>query len=71
MTFCKYIFNTVTALILFVSCNNTQEIFIEAESFENKGGWVIDNQSMYQMGSSYLLAHGMGIPVENAKPHSL
>lgn len=41
-------------------------IFVEAESFENKGGWVLDNQSMGQMGSPYLLAHGLGIPVENA-----
>ena len=39
-------------------------IFIEAESFDNKGGWVLDNQSMKQMGSSYLLAHGLGIPVK-------
>jgi hypothetical protein len=43
-----------------------EDIFIEAESFNNKGGWVLDNQSMVQMGSSYLLAHGLGIPVVNA-----
>ena len=34
-------------------------IFIEAESFDKKGGWVLDNQSMGQMGSPYLLAHGL------------
>jgi hypothetical protein len=45
---------------------SAQIIFIEAESFENRGGWVIDQQSMDQMGSPYLMAHGLGIPVENA-----
>ncbi len=44
----------------------SENIFLEVESFGNKGGWVVDNQSMRQIGSSYLLAHGLGIPVENA-----
>jgi len=38
----------------------------EAESFENLGGWVVDQQSMDQMGSPYLLAHGLGQPVDDA-----
>ncbi len=42
------------------------EIFIEAESFKNLGGWVIDQQSMETIHSSYIMAHGMGIPVEDA-----
>ncbi len=42
-------------------------IFIEAESFSNKGGWVVDPQFVEQMGSPYLLAHGMGIPVKDAQ----
>ena len=40
---------------------------IEAESFQDTGGWVIDHEFMDQMGSSYLLAHGIGKPVKNAK----
>lgn len=32
----------------------------------NHGGWVLDNQSMMQMGSPYLMAHGMGELVEDA-----
>ncbi len=40
--------------------------FIEAESFENLGGWVIDQQSVDQMGSPYVMAHGLGVPVEDA-----
>lgn len=39
---------------------------MEAESFRNTGGWVIDQQSMDQMGSPYLLAHGLGSPVDDA-----
>ncbi|MDR1980992.1 MAG: pyridine nucleotide-disulfide oxidoreductase, partial [Tannerellaceae bacterium] len=42
------------------------ELFVEAESFEKKGGWVVDQQFMDLMGSSYLMAHGMGNPVESA-----
>lgn len=41
-------------------------MLIEAESFSNKGGWVVDPQFVEQMGSPYLLAHGMGIPVLDA-----
>ncbi len=41
-------------------------LFIEAESFKNKGGWVTDQQFMDVMGSTFLMAHGMGIPVEDA-----
>ena len=42
-------------------------IFLEAEQFEDLGGWDLDQQSMDLMGSPYLLAHGLGIPVKDAK----
>ena len=41
-------------------------VLVEAEGFENRGGWVVDQQSMDQMGSPFLLAHGLGVPVEDA-----
>jgi len=41
-------------------------VLLEAESFKNKGGWVIDQQSMDVMGSPYLMAHGMGKRVADA-----
>ncbi len=44
----------------------TNSVFLEAGNFENKGGWVIDQQFMDLMGSSYLMAHGMGVPVADA-----
>ena len=51
---------------LCVVSSYAQSIFIEAESFQNKGGWVVDQQFMDLMGSSYLMAHGLGTPVSDA-----
>lgn len=42
------------------------DFFIEAESFKEKGGWVVDTASMETIHSAYLMAHGMGVPVEDA-----
>ena len=44
-----------------------ETVVIEAESFDDWGGWVNDTQFMDQMGSPYLLAHGMGKPVADAR----
>jgi len=41
-------------------------ILVEAEAFASRGGWVLDPQFMDIMGSPYLLAHGLGRPVEDA-----
>ncbi|MHC4179130.1 MAG: hypothetical protein ACYSWU_16575, partial [Planctomycetota bacterium] len=41
-------------------------VLVEAEGFEDPGGWVVDQQFMDQMGSPMLLAHGMGAAVEDA-----
>lgn len=46
---------------------NGEFLFLEAEQFDDLGGWDLDQQSMDQMGSPYLLAHGLGIPVKDAK----
>jgi len=45
----------------------SQNVLVEAEGFDHLGGWVIDQQSMDQMCSPYLLAHGLGTPVVDAK----
>lgn len=42
------------------------DVLVEAESFKDKGGWVVDQQFMDLMGSPYLLAHGIGKPVKDA-----
>jgi len=48
------------------SPDRSQVLWVEAESFENPGGWVLDQQVMDQMGSPYMLAHGLGTPVKDA-----
>lgn len=63
---------SIKAILLFslsflcVLSSHAQSIFIEAENFQNKGGWVVDQQSIDVIGSSYLMAHGLGIPVQDA-----
>lgn len=60
------------ALILAVAlslpsvCFAQGPVFVECESFAEKGGWCLDQQFMDEMGSPYLIAHGMGVPVADA-----
>jgi hypothetical protein len=42
-------------------------LLVEAERFDHLGGWVIDQQFMDVMGSPFLLAHGLGEPVQDAQ----
>ena len=53
-------------LFFCIASINSQNLLVEAESFENPGGWVVDPQFVEQMGSPYLMAHGMGEKVKNA-----
>lgn len=41
-------------------------ILVEAEAFDDYGGWILDSQFEAEMGSPYLLAHGLGAPVDDA-----
>ncbi len=54
-------------LVGVVAVAQTDPVFVEAESFAKKGGWVVDQQFMDIMGSPILLAHGMGVPVADAE----
>lgn len=62
----KQLLLTAYLLLLTLLTFAQQDAFIEAERFLDKGGWVTDPQFIEQMGSSYLMAHGMGEPVANA-----
>ena len=42
-------------------------VFVEAESFERLGGWTVETQSVRNMGSAYVMAHGLGVPVADAE----
>lgn len=56
----------LAAIVLFAGCTSKPEAFIDAESLSEHGGWVTDQQAMDVLGSPYLLAHGAGVPVEDA-----
>ena len=49
-----------------VAQTNSTSLLVEAESFQRHGGWKLDTQFIDEMGSPYLLAHGLGQPVEDA-----
>ncbi len=46
---------------------HADSVWLEAESIADHGGWMLDTQFIDIMGSPYLLAHGMGRPVADAK----
>ena len=56
----------ILSAVLMAAQLQAQGILVEAESFTSKGGWSVDQQFMDLMGSPYLIAHGMGVPVEDA-----
>lgn len=64
-------FSFVAIGILLSCClgwsQHKETLLVEAESFQDRGGWVVDQQFMDQMGSPYLLAHGLGKPVAPAR----
>ncbi len=47
--------------------DRTDCVFLEAERFADPGGWTVDSQFFDELGFAYLLAHGLGNPVSNAK----
>jgi hypothetical protein len=54
-------------LLALAGWGRAAEVLVEAESFADLGGWTVDAQFMDQMGSPYLLAHGLGKPVAPAE----
>ncbi|MBI5835020.1 MAG: FAD-dependent oxidoreductase [Armatimonadetes bacterium] len=56
----------LTLLLVSLAPVTAQTVLVEAEQFADLGGWDLDQQCMDQMGSPYLLAHGLGVPVKDA-----
>ena len=56
----------IPALLLLTFHLSAADIWLETENFQDKGGWVVDQQFMDLMGSPYLMAHGMGVKVKDA-----
>ena len=38
-------------------------VLLLATRFEDRGEWTVEQQFILQMGSSYLMAHGLGTPL--------
>jgi ribulose 1,5-bisphosphate synthetase/thiazole synthase len=58
---------SITALLLLTTASlQAGHVWVEAESFSERGGWVLDTQFIQIMGSPYLMAHGMGRVVKDA-----
>jgi hypothetical protein len=49
------------------SATDASLVLVEAEGFQDLGGWRVDTQGIDAMGSPYVLAHGLGEPVAAAK----
>ncbi|MBI1368558.1 MAG: FAD-dependent oxidoreductase [Planctomycetes bacterium] len=56
----------LVALFAAAPLHAADHLLVEAESFEKPGGWCLDTQFIEIMGSPYMLAHGMGRPVDDA-----
>ncbi len=57
---------TALFVLFFITPLLADDYLIETESFDEHGGWSLDTQFIRQMGSPYLLAHGLGTPVKDA-----
>ena len=42
-------------------------MLLECANFADLGGWTVETQSMRSLGSSYVMAHGYGVPVADAR----
>ena len=43
--------------------NSSNSVMLLATRFADRGDWTVEQQFVLQMGSSYLLAHGIGSPL--------
>lgn len=65
----KRIFIAIFTLSVAVSAfgsGRSEAFVLEAESFNEHGGWFVDHESFKKTGSACLLAHGCGRPVADA-----
>jgi len=64
----RFLLPALVAAVLLLSARSAfaQTVLVEAESFQDHGGWSLDTQFIHIMGSPYMLAHGLGQPVKDA-----
>jgi len=63
---CRCFAGAVAVFLVLITQAAAATVLVEAEMFDDPGGWEVDQQSMDQMGSPYVLAHGLGVPVRDA-----
>ncbi len=54
------------SLLTFAVTASAKGVLVETENFKNRGGWQSDHQAFEEIGSAYLIAHGLGNPVKDA-----
>ncbi|OZE93189.1 hypothetical protein CH299_27975 [Rhodococcus sp. 14-2686-1-2] len=47
--------------------SGSSKVLIQAKDFTDAGGWTFDSQFVHEMGAPYLLGHGLGSPVADAR----
>ena len=57
---------TLVGLLMTTRATPAATVLVEAEGFADHGGWSLDTQFIREMGSPYLIAHGLGKPVADA-----
>ena len=57
---------SVIVMSLATSRSHAEVVWLEAEQFNKRGSWTNDSQFIDQMGSPYLMAIGLGTPVDDA-----
>ena len=65
-TIIRHMLSVAAVLVMALPSVSAASLLVEAERFDNKRGWSVDQQFMDLMGSPYLIAHGMGEPVKDA-----
>ena len=62
----RFLITVCLGMILSPQVLTAASLLVETESFAEHGGWKLDTQFINTMGSPYLLAHGLGRPVQDA-----
>ena len=66
MRFAVGLLSLVIIVCLAAPRSRAEIVWLEAEQFDKRGGWTNDAQFIDQMGSPYLMAIGLGTPVDDA-----
>ena len=68
MKICMHIkkLNVALVAMMIQAAGASNDVWLEAERFSDKGRWVVDTQYTHLMGSAYLMASGVQEPIGSA-----